>query len=135
MACFRPLYGYKSKVKNATGKRSIVFNIKDGFADMPITLPCGRCIGCRLEKSRQWAIRCVHEASMYDQNCLLTLTFDDEHLNEKRTLVKRDFQLFMKKLRKHVGHRISLYDACFSITFSELYKYPPQSIAVLPQIS
>lgn len=109
MPCFRPLYGYKSKTKNASGKRSIVFRIQDGFADMPVTVPCGRCIGCRLEKSRQWAIRCLHEASLHEKNCFITLTFDDKHLNEQRTLVKRDFVLFMKRLRKRFGKDIKFY--------------------------
>lgn len=37
---------------------------------------------------------------MYEKNCFITLTFNDENLNKKLTLVKRDFQLFMKRLRK-----------------------------------
>ena len=37
--------------------------------DGKLTLPCGNCIGCRLERSRQWAVRCMHEASLYEDNC------------------------------------------------------------------
>lgn len=81
MPCFRPLKGYKSRVRNRdTGKRSIVFNPREGFHDLPVTLPCGQCIGCRLERSRQWAIRCAHEASLYEENCFITLTYRDEDL-------------------------------------------------------
>lgn len=65
-------------------------------------LPCGQCIGCRLERSRQWAIRCVHHAQLFPHNSFITLTYDDEHL-ESPSLEHRDFQLFMKKLRKRVG--------------------------------
>jgi hypothetical protein len=30
-----------------------------------LKIPCGQCIGCRLEYSRQWAMRCHHEASLH----------------------------------------------------------------------
>ena len=63
-------------------------------------VPCGQCIGCRLKRSRDWAIRCVHEASLYKHNCFITLTFDDLHLPANRSISKRDLQLFMKRLRK-----------------------------------
>ena len=69
-------------------------------------LPCGRCIGCRLKYSQMWAIRCVHEASMYDQNCCVTLTYSDDHLPEHGDLVYRDFQLFMKRLRQKFKGRL-----------------------------
>lgn len=100
MPCFHPLRGYRARVVGPSGKRSVVFNPRHGFHDMPVDLPCGQCIGCRLERSRQWAMRCVHEASLYDASCFVTLTYDDEHLPEFGSLRKRDFQLFMKRLRK-----------------------------------
>lgn len=68
-------------------------------------LPCGQCHGCRLERSRQWAMRCVHEAQMHENNSFITLTFDDEHLFKRKvpsSLDVRDFQLFMKRLREKI---------------------------------
>lgn len=103
MPCYHPLKGWRSRRVNASGKRSIVFQRSEGFSDLAVEIPCGQCIGCRLERSRQWAIRCVHEASLYEDNCFVTLTYDDEHLPESRSLVLRDFQLFMKRLRMLVG--------------------------------
>lgn len=100
MPCYTPLNGYVARRPNPTGKRSIVFNHRDGYIDLPMQVPCGQCIGCRLERSRQWAMRCVHEASLYEDNCFITLTFNDKHLQEDRSLCKKDFQLFMKRLRK-----------------------------------
>lgn len=61
-----------------------------------LQIPCGRCTECRLKYSREWAIRCVHEASLYKENCSLTLTYDDDHVSS--SLIYRDFQLFMKRL-------------------------------------
>lgn len=46
-------------------------------------LPCGKCIECRLEYARQWAVRCVHEAQMHSRNAFITLTYSDEHLKKK----------------------------------------------------
>lgn len=74
-------------------------------------IPCGQCIGCRLERSRQWALRCVHEAKDHDKNCFITLTYDPKFLPKTGTLVKKDLQLFMKRLRKKYGEKIRFF-AC-----------------------
>ncbi len=44
----------------------------------------------------------MHEASLYDENSFITLTYAPEHLPEGGTLVKADFKNFMKRLRKHI---------------------------------
>ncbi|MDR1367216.1 MAG: hypothetical protein LBJ76_00670 [Candidatus Accumulibacter sp.] len=52
----------------------------------------------------------MHEASLHDENCFITLTYDDEHLPENGSLCYSHFQLFMKRLRKKfTGKRISFY--------------------------
>ncbi len=112
MPCFSPLDGYRSQTVNASGKRSVVFNVREGFFDRPVTVPCGQCIGCRLEKSRQWAMRCVHEASLYEENCFITLTYDDERLPASGSLDKSAFTKFMKRLRRRFdSQRIRFYHA------------------------
>ena len=105
MPCFHPLEGYWSKDRNPSGKRSLTFNAREAFTDKKIDVPCGRCVGCRLERSRQWAIRCVHEASLYDNNCFITLTYDSDHVPSDGSLRVEDFQNFMKRLRKSVAPR------------------------------
>ena len=112
MPCYRPLTGYRSKVVNESGKRGIVFNLREGFCDLVVQVPCGQCIGCRLERSRQWAIRCVHEASLYEDNCFVTLTYSDEHLPADGSLDKSEFQRFMKRLRKRFHDSIIRYYHC-----------------------
>lgn len=62
-------------------------------------LPCSKCVFCRLEYARQWAVRCTHEAQMHDENTFITLTYSDEHLTE--TLQYDHFQNFIKRLRSH----------------------------------
>lgn len=121
MACFHPRTGYRSREVGPSGKRRIVFDAKLGFADLPVTIPCGQCIGCRLERSRQWAIRCSHEASLWQDNCFITLTFSNEHLPENLSLDVRDYQLFMKRLRKKYGQNIRFYHCG---EYGEKYKRP-----------
>jgi hypothetical protein len=107
MACYHPLTAYLSghQTNNATGKsyRRVSFKETDEH-DRQISLPCGQCIGCRLERSRQWAMRCIHEAQLHQNNCFITLTYDDEHLPKDLSLDHRDFQLFFKRLRKANPH-------------------------------
>lgn len=99
MPCYKPLVGYRSP---AGGWQKRACNGPQGFPEY-LTVPCGQCIGCRLERSRQWAIRCVHENKMHADSCFITLTYDDDNLPPGGTLVKSDFQKFMKRLRKAEG--------------------------------
>jgi len=137
--CFRPLKGYRSRHVNPdTGKRSIVFTKSEGYYDQPVDLACGQCIGCRLERSRQWAIRCVHEASLHEDNCFITLTYNDENLPTDRSLNVKHYQDFMKRLRFRFGSGIRFfhcgeygerfsrphYHAClFNFDFADKVKY------------
>lgn len=110
MRCTSPLTGYRARQTSPSGKRAVVFNPKDGFADKVVTVPCGQCTACRLERSRQWAMRCMHEASLHEENCFITLTYDDKHLPRLGSLVPDDMQKFLKRLRKrYADKRIRFY--------------------------
>jgi hypothetical protein len=112
MPCYKPITGYRSKFVNPkTGKRPIVFSPQNGYADMQVTVPCGRCIGCRLEYSRQWAVRCMHEAACHDDNAFITLTYAPEHLPSDYSIHKEELQKFFKRLRKNTGVKLR-YFAC-----------------------
>lgn len=78
----------------------IVFEKTRSTTRISFKLPCGRCIGCRMEKARQWGIRCVHEAKLWPSSYFVTLTYADEFLPPGGSLSLRDVQLFMKRLRK-----------------------------------
>ena len=110
VACFHPLKAWRSHYVNpANGKRGITFSISKAYTDLPISIPCGQCIGCRLHKSRMWAVRCAHEMQMHEDNCFITLTYNAEHLPAPETLLLRDFQLFMKTLRNKNGAGIRFF--------------------------
>lgn len=112
MPCYHPASAVEIGTRADNGKRIIKVLAKKELSDWArkqanvFPVPCQKCIGCRLEKSRQWAVRCVHEASLYSQNCFITLTFRDAcPLDGTKTdptvsLHKHHFQRFMKRLRK-----------------------------------
>ncbi len=75
----------------------------------PQIVPCGNCIGCRAEQGRQWAVRMMHEARMHPSSLFVTLTLDEEHLNENNELCPQDFSRFIKNLRKTQDRRISFF--------------------------
>ena len=110
MPCFYPLTAYRSDQVTPTGKRKIVFDASKSIDKIPFGLGCGQCSGCRLERSRQWMVRIMHEAAQHDHNMFITVTYDDEHLPTTHEESVRNYQLFMKKLRfKYPGKKISFY--------------------------
>lgn len=85
----------------------MVFHAKDADPKTwlsPGQIPCGQCLGCRLDWAGDWAARCEKEAKLYINNCFITLTYGDDTLpigsSTRSTVTKRDWQLFMKRLRK-----------------------------------
>jgi len=66
-------------------------------------LPCGQCRGCRASSAREWSMRCMHEASMHEQNCFVTLTYDNENLPPHGSLDRKAFPSFIKRLRNEIG--------------------------------
>ena len=131
MSCFYPMQALRL-VSTFTSKGKSVIRFIDresairlkGNPNLLTGLPCGQCVGCRLERSRQWAIRMMNEADCHTFNSFITLTFDDSSLNKRdvpMSLDKRDFQLFMKRLRKRLDVNIR-YFMCGE--YGELYRRP-----------
>jgi len=100
MPCYFPLTGYRETSTTKTGKRKLTFG-SGGYRDLPVTIPCGKCIGCRLERSRQWAVRLTHELQFHELAVFLTLTYNDDRLPEGGSLNRKHFQDFIKRLRFH----------------------------------
>lgn len=80
-------------------------------------IPCGQCLECKINLSKQWADRCTLEAMSYrpDQCTFITLTIDQDHLFSEfisdcidlesgeifhvPEVQKRPLQLFLKRVR------------------------------------
>lgn len=106
MPCFHPKYAVQSSpgaVLDFSGTRS----------GKSLAVPCGQCIGCRIDYAQQWASRCVMEMMYHSDNFFVTLTYDDEHVPfsfspdpssgeaiATQSCRMRDCQLFLKRLRR-----------------------------------
>lgn len=120
MPCFAPLGAMIARVPSVDGKRAVrlIGKVKvDGSPWLPDEweygqLPCGSCDGCLLERSRQWAVRITHEASLSEQNCFVTLTYADEHLPANGGLWPEDFDAFMRALRQKIAPSRVRYFYC-----------------------
>lgn len=106
MTCYSPLKGFEDKENGG-----IVFK-RGTNAGGPMEVACGQCIGCRIDKSKEWAARIVHEQQMHEENCFITLTYDKENLPHDGSLNKTHFQKFMKRLRKHFNEKKIRYFHC-----------------------
>jgi hypothetical protein len=116
--CFKPLKAWQPH-PNSEGQRR-VYRAPDGNGlryiggQCPkeferffkaIEIPCGQCMACRLNYSTEWAMRITAEATLYERNCFITLTYDDAHMPANGQLVKKDLQDFKKRLReKYAGY-------------------------------
>jgi len=107
MPCHYPIPARHYFDPDYTSKWQVNFKSKE---PSNIEISCGQCIGCRLEKAKEWALRCTHEAQVYgDENAFITLTYDDHNLPDDATLVKEHWQKFIRSLRKKTKQKIRYY--------------------------
>lgn len=144
MPCFHPLPASRIPGKKTYSighegdKLAPTLDPSTGELIQPILIPCGQCVGCRLDYSRAWADRCVLEAESYEHNHFLTLTYDDNHIvtpqrslitdKDTLTLFPKDLQDFLKRLRitwerkyNHIGIRFYACGEYGSQTFRPHY--------------
>lgn len=92
MACYSPVSAFRLENGDVT-------MVERGDVRATLSLPCGRCVGCRLERARQWTVRVMHEASLHERNCFLTLTYREDAMPSGGSLNYADVQRFLKRLR------------------------------------
>lgn len=115
MPCYTPLDAFEVIGKHnqkANGKKTILFTRPQQTTYKEVTIPCGQCIGCKLTRSVTWASRCMHEAKEHDQNCFITLTYDEHNLPQDHSLRKDHFQKFLKRFRKAIHPQKIRYFMC-----------------------
>lgn len=99
----------------------------------PVKVPCGQCIACRLNRASDWATRIMHEVKMHDgKACFVTLTYSQENApwvsDFQATLVKKDVQDFMKRLRKRCQPAKIRYYLCGE--YGEHYARPHYHVII-----
>ena len=115
MTCFHPVTVWvQTKADLDIPAKDYYALKKVSFKEVPgrikKEIPCGKCIGCRLDHANEWATRIFMESKMWQKCCFVTLTYNNE-LNEdgkpknlpvrfgEMSLKKKDIQDFMKRLR------------------------------------
>lgn len=107
MQCVHPIV-VKSGRKYGFGDKS------HGFVPSHVVVPCGKCIACRINKTREWKSRLIMELCFWEDASFVTLTYDSEHLPVDAGLHKDDLQKFFKRLRFDLSEkkRDCKYFAC-----------------------
>lgn len=70
---------------------------------------CGQCLPCRIQRRRLWQWRMFYESQLHTDNCFVTLTYDQDHYPSNGSLSVRDYQLWLKRLRKSSGVRFRYF--------------------------
>lgn len=106
MSCYHPIRGFRTP-------NGVVFaeaKVRSNGGDLGVVeVRCGQCVGCRIQRATDWAIRCTHEAQMHSENCFVTLTYGRDKLPAGGSLEHSDFQRFMKRLRKRTPSGVRFY--------------------------
>jgi len=92
MTCYSPLKGFTNKEKGG-----IVFK-RSALAGAEMEVACGQCIGCRIDRSKTWAARIVHESQLHDANSFVTLTYPTSAVNQIDA--KKHLRSFFKRLER-----------------------------------
>lgn len=130
MSCLFPLKGFDTGLTTESGKKDLIITASPGDflsyeslskigrkcdpkklvsingvpgLNDPIPIPCGSCVGCRLDRAKDWTARLLLESAQWPHRYFVTLTYDDEHLplddKSRPVLVKLHLSAFLKRLR------------------------------------
>lgn len=122
MECLSPIRAWQTSQKlTKNGKNYVTLNRKEILNSKlfweELKLPCGKCLACRENQRRDWALRCMEELKNSENGYFITLTYSEEKLKTVKTpwnsfqgtLNKRDVQLFLKKLRQKTTEKIRFF--------------------------
>lgn len=121
MTCFYPMdawrfYDTKSKTSTYTRNYSDFLRMQKNPNYVLTSTEkgkCGQCSGCRVEYTRQWAMRCVAEMGDTIKAAFITLTFDPLYLPKNGSVslafIKGWFKKFRERVRYHYKQEIRFY--------------------------
>lgn len=97
--------------------------VREGRLVDGLYVPCGKCMACRVARTREWVVRLTHEMDEWRYTSFVTLTYDTEHVPLAGSLEKSDLQKYIKRVRKELGDGVPLkYYACGE--YGETYGRP-----------
>ena len=114
MGCVKPLQGQILADGQWKPSKAIARNFYEYGIDSPgrVAQPCGQCVSCLVDHSREWAVKMQHEASLWPSNLFVTLTFNDAGLKKMcpdGSLNKDHMVAFMKDLRREMDDPVRVY--------------------------
>lgn len=119
MSCFHPLLALDLGLNEETGKRRVkllpkrvdynIQSLRDKYGSDLLLLPCGKCIGCINDYKSSWAVRILLEASLYKENCFITLTYRDGFLPKDNKPHRDEIVKFFKRLRSKIDKPIRYF--------------------------
>lgn len=120
MSCLKPLLGYSAGTTDSGRVKHRIVNpwryddVELAVDTLPIAdllLPCGKCLGCKKRRVREWSMRSFHQEQITPGGLFLTLTYDEEHLPSV-SLVPRDWTLFVRAVKRRFPEWDIRYLAC-----------------------
>lgn len=110
MACYHPM---KAEPNGFGANGNVIYKITGEYLGIKdykdIIVPCGRCIGCRLDYSREWADRMILELDYSKTALFLTLTYDDISVPRSdlgfMTLNTKHMDNFVRRLRRRFSEK------------------------------
>lgn len=119
MSCYNPLLAVDFGLDPETNKHRIKIlpkrfdsnleKLRSRFGDSLLLLPCGKCIGCLSDYRSSWAVRILLEASLYEHNSFITLTYRDSYLPKDNKPHRDEFVKFFKRFRKAIGVPVRVF--------------------------
>lgn len=94
--CTMPFTCYQ----NPTGGRPIFGWEGQKLGLQEMQLPCGKCPECCKNYYTEWATRGSRELTQWDSSLFITLTYDEEHLPDDKSLNKKEIQDFIKRVKR-----------------------------------
>lgn len=125
MCCYTPMTAEFRPASKLLGTEHYLKFVPRG--EHNIEIPCGKCLGCRLDRCGDWALRCMHEAQRYENNCFVTFTFKESPV----TCDVFYFQAFMKRLRRYCDRQNLPSPRYFHSTEYGDRKFRPHHHAIL----
>lgn len=78
-----------------------------------ITVPCGKCASCLINRRNEWIVRLTEEARHCPASFFLTLTYNDDNIplteSGLPTVRRADVLLFIRRIRRRLGSRSLRY--------------------------
>lgn len=116
MKCADPVLCYlDSKGKRIFRNFSFAVRTITGIPRDHIVLDCGKCLTCRKKRAYELAARCVLHASVYKENCFLTLTYDEKKEGYHNDFHYADIQKFKKRTRQYFARNFKSRIEMFNV--------------------